>query len=447
MSSRIIAIFFALVVGAALGVCGVWTYPYWSGWLGGAAVAEPAEPVAAPAERVKISAQARANLGLRIGRMFPAKEPYWRSLTVPGQVVERQGNCDRLVTAPLAGVVQHIGPLRGEIVHAGDVLFTLRLTSEPLQTAQSELYKNRKELQIVKDEQQRLSELYKSGGLPVARLVELQNQQKRLTVQFEALQHELALRGLTSMQIESVAQGKFVTEVSIPAPAKDDAAPAKSKANDRDHEHAYELEDLKVKLGEQVQAGQALCLLADHQHVEIEGRAFVSETPLIQKAAREGRGVKVEFPRESDWPSFDAEPKITSLANTVEPQQQTLLFYLPLANQFHEYTRGGKVYRLWRFRPGQRVHLQVPVEAYAGVFVFPAEAVIREGPEALVFRENGDYFERTPVHVVYQDRRVALVAHDGSIVPGNSYAMNAAPQLNAALKAQAGGEQGRHHHH
>jgi hypothetical protein len=65
------------------------------------------------------------------------------------------------------------------------------------------------------------------------------------------------------------------------------------------------------------------------------------------------------------------------------------------------------------------------------------------------FRQNGDFFERKPVHVVHQDRDVAVLANDGSLGPGQYVARNAAATLNRILKAQAagGGEGHGHDHH
>ena len=92
---------------------------------------------------------------------------------------------------------------------------------------------------------------------------------------------------------------------------------------------------------------------------------------------------------------------------------------------------------MWRFRPGQRVRLHVPVEELKDVFVLPAAAVVREGPEAFVFRQNGDLFDRRSVHVLHEDRRFVVMANDGSVTPGLYLAQSAAASLNRVLKAQA----------
>ena len=50
--------------------------------------------------------------------------------------------------------------------------------------------------------------------------------------------------------------------------------------------------------------------------------------------------------------------------------------------------------------------------------MLPAAAVVREGPEAFVFRQNGDLFDRQPVHVLHEDRLNVVLANDGSVTPG-----------------------------
>jgi hypothetical protein len=179
----------------------------------------------------------------------------------------------------------------------------------------------------------------------------------------------------------------------------------------------------------------------------IEGYSFGKEAPHIYRAAKQGLPIKADFPQDdrAQWATLP-ELRLRAFANNVEPGNQTLAFHLLLPNQHHDYTAAGKTYRLWRFRPGQRLHLHIPVEAFEDVFVLPAEAVVREGPEAYVFRQSGSYFERKAVHVVHENREVAVIANDGSILPGNSIALNGAAQLNWALKS-SGGEAGHHHDH
>jgi hypothetical protein len=270
-------------------------------------------------------------------------------------------------------------------------------------------------------------------------------------------------------------EGKFVNEITIRVPGLPSATdgPMAEQLPDR-LSHVYEVQELKVTLGEQVQPGQLLCYLTDHQALYIEGRALKQEVALLERAVRLGWFVRAEFPQDdaAAWLPFRRDLPLLSLAallradclvpmtppdgflpirflaNTVDPASQTYPFYLPLPNQHREYANAGTTYRIWRYRPGQRLLLHAPVEQFENVFVLPADAVVREGAEVYIFRQNGDFFERKPVQLLHLDQRFAVLANDGAITPGNFLAHNAAAALNFALKAQAaGGDAGDDHHH
>jgi hypothetical protein len=106
-------------------------------------------------------------------------------------------------------------------------------------------------------------------------------------------------------------------------------------------------------------------------------------------------------------------------------------------NQSRAYDKDNQTFIVWRFRPGQRVRLQVPVEELKNVLVLPSAAIVREGPEAYVFQQNGDLFNRLPVHVLHEDRLQTVLANDGSVKAGLYLAQSAAASLNRVLKAQA----------
>jgi biotin carboxyl carrier protein len=462
---KFLATWGAAAAVATVAAAGVFTHDTWRAWLFPASAdAETEEDSHAheEPERVRLSPQARANLRLVVQPL--QRGTYWRTIQVPGMVVERPGTSDHGITAPVAGIIQRITAVPGDAVRPGDELFTLRLASDVLRDSQAELFKTSRELQINREQRERLAGLSKTGAIPETRLLELDFQQRRLSVTLDTLRHGLRARGLTEEQVREVEEGRFLTELIIRVPRQEAVsrlttrrAPEASGPETHSHSHLaepgeHEVEDLKVHLGEQVQAGQVLCSLAHHQSLYLQGRAFEAEGPLVARAAQEHWPVATQFPEESagDWPPFRRELTIQYLANTVDPASQTFAFYVPLANESREYQNQGKTYRIWRFRPGQRVRLAVPVEQFQGVFVLPAEAVVREGAEAYVFRQNGDAFDRRPVHVLHDDRRAVVVANDGSINEGNAIAHNAAAGLNRILKAQASEGEGHghgHHHH
>jgi hypothetical protein len=56
-----------------------------------------------------------------------------------------------------------------------------------------------------------------------------------------------------------------------------------------------------------------------------------------------------------------------------------------------------------------------------------------------------DEFEQVPVRILHQDTRVAVIAADGEVHPGDIIALNNAYQLQLTLTSSKGG--GGHSHH
>lgn len=435
---------------AALAAGGVWFYglPFWQR---GEETAKKKDEHKhqSEEEHVTLGRHARENLGLRFGKIELSKEPYWRSVTIPGLVSERPGSCERQVSAPMAGIVRHIAGIRGEIVRTGETLFTVEIISEHIHTLQADLFKSWREQQLVQQEKKRLEEPFKSGALPVRDMIAIDNQLKRAETAVQSRVSELQARGFSARDIEQSKEGKFVRQINVTVPTfasggHDDEVPAS-----RSLHQGYEIEEMKVMLGELVQPGQALAVLADHFHLFVEGKVFATEAGPIQRAAKQGLPIEAEFAGDVWEGSPRTEPlKVVNIASRVDAPTQTLGFFLQLANQHQEYVRDGKTYRFWRHRPGQKVQLRVPVEPFSNVFVLPAEAIVHEGPEVYVFRrESPSLYERVKVRLLHEDRRVAILANDGSVQSGEILALNCAMQLNWTFKSQGNQEDAHGHGH
>jgi biotin carboxyl carrier protein len=403
--------------------------------------ADEEEPIP-QAKVLELSPQARQNLKL-VSR--PARlSNYWRSVIVPGEITDRPGLSDRGVTSPAVGVVTQIHAFPGDTVRPGDRLFTLRLVSEYIHNTQSELFKVTRDIELENEKRQRLSQIGE-GVIPQVRIIEVEQQLRRLQAASESYRQDLLTRGLSLDQIAQVAGGTFVATVDVVAPpplaqppsATAAAPPAASTAPAPDI--VYEVQELKVDLGTQVQAGQLLGVLSNHSLLYIAGHAFKREAASLERAAQEHWPIRVEFAEDeaASWPDLDQRFEIRHLSNTVDPTSRTFDFFVPLANQSRAYAKDGKTFVVWRFRPGQRVRLHVPVEELEEAIVLPTAAVVRDGPEAYVFRQNGDLFDRRPVRVLHEDRLNVVIANDGSVAPGWYLAQGSAASLNRVLKAQS----------
>jgi len=349
-------------------------------------------------DRVKLSTQAQANLGLDKDGAVDSLTPteYWRRVPVPGVVVDRPGESDRGVTSKVAGIVTEIKARPGDTVKAGDPLFTLQLVSEFLQGVQTDLAKAARELEFAIVKRDRVASLVKAGTQSGAVLIEEENQVKRVVTQIQAYRRQLQVFGMTQEQVDRAEKGEVVTAVTVFAPAGPTTGWLPFPSSDDDL--LYEVQELSVQRGAQVQAGQTLCLLANHQRLFVEGQAFASETKPLAAAAAKSLPIRVEFPGEApgDWP--EVPPLVIHHMGSPPAAGATFPFYLPLENQYQQFTQGGKDRFAWRFRPGQRVRLRLPVEKIVTLgpdgktellpFVLPAGAVVREGAEAFVFELN-----------------------------------------------------------
>ena len=107
-------------------------------------------------------------------------------------------------------------------------------------------------------------------------------------------------------------------------------------------------------------------------------RAFAYEAALIEQAARASRPLHIDFVGDDPAPWTKDPPTqtftIRYVSNMIEPGKRLLVFQVPLLNQSEPQEKDGRTFLLWRYRPGQRVRLHVPVEQWEKVFVLPAAA-------------------------------------------------------------------------
>jgi biotin carboxyl carrier protein len=429
-----------VVLLAGVGIAGYLTRDTWTHWV------RPSKPAntttvpdasSPPTAKVLLTDEAITNLGLTAEPLTAG--PYWKTILVPGAVVDRPGLSDRGVVAPITGVVTAIAHVPGETVRPGEGLFALRPLSETFHQTQTELFKATQDAKLARAHRKRLAEA--GAAVSPEKVIEVENQITRLDVAAKAYRQELLTRGLTPEQIDAASEGTFVREVRVNVPSRPAPKPTPPVGSAAglapEPPPAYEVQELRVELGQQVQAGQTLCLIANHQKLAVEGRAFPDESPLLERAVKEGWQAEVDFQEApgSNWPAGPIALPIEYLANTIDPTNRTFAFRMPLENQSRVVQRDGRTQLLWRFRPGQRVRIRVRTEKLENVFVLPADAVARDGPEAFVFTQNVNTFERRPVLVLAAERDQVVVANDGSLPAGVFVARTAAAQLDRMVKS------------
>lgn len=383
------------------------------------------------ADSLQISPQARKNIALKTGPV--ALTEFERTISVPGVVVERPGLSVIAITAPMTGIVTRIGVIQGEAVAPGQFLFEMRLTHEDLVQAQSEFLKTAEELDVIGREIQRLDKVTASGGIPGKTLLERKYEQQKQQAVLHAQHQSLLLHGLSEEQVKEIqASRTLIKELQIVVPTTEKMAELDAKA-------VYQVTELKVERGRQVTAGEMLAVLTNHAELFIEGNAFEKDVPLINRALERDAAITAVVDSGAEQKETLEKLKILYLAGSVDVESRAFHFYATLPNErLRDQPSGGRRFISWRYKPGQRVQLLVPVEQWKDRIVLPAEAVAQDGVEAYVFQANGDRFQRRPVHIEYRDPYSVVIANDGSVFPGDVVALSSAQQMLLAIKNKSG---------
>lgn len=393
--------------------------------------------------KIKMSAQARKNIGLQVAKV--ELKPFTKSVNVPGMVVERPGRSVVEVTAPMTGVITKIYTIEGEAIDPGQKMFELRLTAhDELVQAQADLLQTAEELDVASREIKRIEKLTAEGALAGKQLLQRKYEFQKFNAVLRSKRQALLLHGLSDPQIDEILQKRELLKVlTVSAPATtDDGGMAPAEA-------VFQVQTLRATQGQHVLAGDPLAILTDHAELYIKGEAFERDVAAISRVADTKAGVSAVWQAEGGQPEIVDNLRILYLAGTVNPLTRTLDFYVRLPNELVRDTRldGDHRYIAWRFRPGQRVQLQIPVETLPDRIVLPADAVAQDGVETYVFVPNSDSFERRSVHVEHRDRQSAVIANDGALFPGEMVAISGAQQLQIAIKNKSGGAPDPHAGH
>lgn len=406
---------------------------------------------------LRLSEQARANLGLKLGTV--ELSDFTKTLVIPGVIVEQPGHSERRITTSLAGVVMKVHAFPGQAVKPGDPLLDVQPTGELLTNAQANLLKTLQDIELVDIELKRLTPLVESGSIPARTKLEKDYERKRLDAQKLVQIQELLVRGLTPHQITEMVEHKtLLREFTIHVPG----GTPKRPPTDEGHDHpsivptalagmperlealvddvVYTVEKIEIFPGKLVQPGDELCDLALHTELYLEGHGFERDSRVIALAVQQQRQLTALFEGDEDAPEQRDGLTIRYVENSLDAATRTLRFFVPLKNEVirDALADNGVIYRSWRFKPGQKVRLLVPVATLQDQIVLPADAVMRDGPEATVFRANGALMERVPVTIIHRDPRFVVLRNDGSVFPGDELALNQAHQLHLAMKKQQG---------
>lgn len=421
-------------------------------------------------EHLDLSEPAQKSLGLKLAALEPST--FTRSLLLPAAVIENPGHSGRTVSSRVQGIVEAVHVSMGEHVKPGQPLFDIRLTGDAIVTAQSSLLEAIIQVDTTKRELDRITELAQQGTLPGKTKTQLEYELRKLDAQRHLRQQELFVRGLSVEQIANVIKSNtLIGDLRITVPARqsspDNTSPDAARHGQAD---SFTVETIDVHPGKTINPGDQLAHLAWHDQLYVEGYAFERDLAAIATIISNRVPVQLEF-GSHDAPVVLEDMRIRYIDNHVDKDSGAFRFYVEFNNQLLQDATDDehRIYRSWRFKPGQRLHVRLPVEQIEQQFVLPLAAVVQEGVNAYVFRvEAHDHSEDThaghnhaghshahdtlaleqvPVSIVTQDTKQVVIATGGLLKTGDKVAMNSAYQLRLALKADSGSGHGHSHEH
>ncbi len=357
-----------------------------------------------------------------------------KKLTLPATVVDRPGHTQIQIPAPMTGIVTRIYPIQGAAVKPGSPLFELRLTHEELVAAQRDFLRSAENIDVVNREIKRLESIGE-GTLAGKRILEQQYEKQKLEASFHAERQSLLLHGISEAQIDEILKNrKLLNSLTVYAPEQP------KDTDDMSDKQMFLLQELPIKLGQQVEAGQPLAVLANHALLYLEGRGFENDLPALRNALANGWKVTAIPNGVSSEADKLQSLEMLYLSDHVETETRGFNFYLLLPNTIEsEREAEGSTFLQWKYRPGQRMELLIPVQKWEEKIVLPVDAVAADGAENYIFAENGKKFDRVSVHVEYRDLEHVVIENDGTVFPGTIVAARGAYQMQLALKNKAGG--------
>lgn len=417
-------------------------------------------------EHVELSPKSQESMGLRTGLIKLSE--YQSHFELPAFVREVPGASELHVATRFSGLVKRVFISQGQTVTPGQPIAEIELTGELLASAQSELLDAQKQISIVEKEIARLEPSVKAGGVASKTLLEKKYERDRLIAKVETKSQELLVRGLNQSQIDEIIETKkLLRTVRVNVP--DNLIPPQLNAGglmDNAPEN-FLVERLVAKPGMMINMGEHLCLLSFHAVVALEGQAYEKDLPFIRNAISEQTPLVVSVGPEGAVERIPGQ-HISFLSNHVDAETNTYPFFIYLINKKLYQTKYGTDqadFIAWKWKPGQRAHVEMPAEKFSEAVVIPRDALAVDGLNHYVFRWNGvvehdhdhdhsdadheehellDEFEAIAVSVAYMDRNRVLIELDEPLKKGDRIAFNNASRLLFAM--QSGGAGHTHHH-
>lgn len=194
----------------------------------------------------------------------------------------------------------------------------------------------------------------------------------------------------------------------------------------------WDVENLLVKVGQKVSAGEKLLTLTDQSNIYLVSHPQASEVKDIISAVQSDAKMKAKPLSAGTGPVLE-NLQIDTIRGAKDGKEEVLI--LTQNSVLKERIKDKHKFRSWSLRDGQKYILEVPVIELENVIVLPLAAVIKHGPDQVVFVQENDEFIRRRVIVTYQNNDVAVIGGGSELLPEENMVISGAFALQLALIA------------
>jgi membrane fusion protein, heavy metal efflux system len=313
-------------------------------------------------------------------------------------------------------------------------LFEIALTHEELIKDQADFLATLQKARVLQQEIERLQGI-SEGILPRKEQLQREYEYRQLLAELDTSRQVLQLHRLPAEHIASIERsGRLIESLTI-------CVPEICRDCDPGTSPVLQVQEISVEKGQAVTVGEAMCVVADHSELLIEGSAFEDEVKVLHEAVRADRPVAAVFESEDGGQKqvlSVPDLRVVWVDDQVDRESRTVRFGVRLPNKelVYDKTEGQRRFIARQFKPGQRCKLQVSVETLKNCLVLPLAAVTEDRVQSCVFVQSGDTFvlkvvkvrHRGPTEVVVEDTATGITPHDVLVVKGGG-------QLLAAIRS------------
>ncbi len=207
-------------------------------------------------------------------------------------------------------------------------------------------------------------------------------------------------------------------------------------APELEQDGSWDVLDVLTKRGAKVEAGERLLTLSDPRRLFLRTEPVGGEVGSVLIAAKERHAIAATPLIRNSGPALE---KLTvSYVQSSQENEGTIAFVEVENSILSQIDRGrGRSSRTWSLRDGMRYLLNVPTAKLDKVYVLPSSAVTEDGPNKVVFLQDGDSFRPVPIVIAYQDDEVVVVptTKEVALFPGDLVVQSGAFELGLAMKA------------